>query len=184
MTVSNTAEMTEEQLVDGCKNAGPVAQKELYDRFARRMFGVCLRYAASREEAEDLLQEAFLTVFEKIGSYKGSGSLEGWIRKVVVNTALQHFRKQKLVWVETDSVPDMAAPEEVSLETRELLRIIQDLPDGFRTVFNLYAIEGYTHAEIGNLLGISENTSKSQYSRARAQLMNKVQRLNGAEAGK
>lgn len=184
MPVSKTAEMTEEQLVDGCKKAGPVAQRELYDRYSRRMFGVCLRYAASREEAEDLLQEAFLTVFEKISSYKGSGSLEGWIRRVVVNTALQHFRKQKLTWVDVENAPDIPAGEEVSLETKELLRMIQELPTGFRTVFNLYAIEGYSHAEIGSLLGISENTSKSQYSRARAQLMDKVQRLNGAEAGK
>jgi RNA polymerase sigma factor (sigma-70 family) len=180
MSESNTAGMTEEQLVSGCIKADPAAQKQLYDRFSRKMFGVCLRYSASREEAEDLLQDAFLTVFEKISSYKSAGSLEGWIRRIMVNTALQHFRKQRIQWAEGSEYNDPVAPEEVNLETRELLRLIQGLPTGFRTVFNLYAIEGFTHPEIGQMLGISENTSKSQYARARAQLMIKVQRLNGA----
>ena len=180
MFLSNTAGMTEEQLVSGCIKAEPAAQKQLYDRFSRKMFGVCLRYAASREEAEDLLQDAFLTVFEKLSSYKGAGSLEGWIRRIMVNTALQNFRKQRIQWVDAGEVNDPAAPEDMNLETRELLKLIQGLPTGFRTVFNLYAIEGFTHPEIGDMLGISANTSKSQYARARAQLMNKVQRLNSA----
>jgi len=184
MSVPNTGGMTEEQLVTGCIKAEPAAQKQLYDRFSRKMFGVCLRYAATREEAEDILQEGFVTVFEKISSYKSEGSLEGWVRRVVVNTALQHFRKQKIQWTDTENIPEPIAPEGISLETRELLLLIQELPTGFRTVFNLYAIEGYSHTEIGNLLGISENTSKSQYSRARAQLMTKLQRLNGAETDK
>lgn len=184
MSVSNTGGMSEEQLVDGCRKAEPAAQKGLYDRYSRKMFGVCLRYSGNREEAEDLLQEAWVTVFGKISSFKGEGSLEGWIRRIVINTALMHLRQKKIQWVDTDNVPDVIATEMVSLETRDLLLLIQELPEGFRTVFNLYAIEGYSHSEIGNLLGISENTSKSQYSRARAHLMNKVQRLNNAETEK
>jgi RNA polymerase sigma factor (sigma-70 family) len=182
MSISNTGEMTEEQLVSGCIKAEPAAQEQLYKRFSRKMFGVCLRYTSSREEAEDLLQEAFVTVFGKLSSFKNEGSLEGWIRRIVVNTVLQSFRKQRIALVETEELPEAAAPEGMSMETKELLMLIQSLPTGYRTVFNLYAIEGYTHLEIANMLGINENTSKSQYSRARAQLMNTLRSRQGAQA--
>jgi len=165
--------MTDEQLVDALLRQDAGAQRQLYERYSRRMFGICLRYAKSHEEAEDLLQEGYLKVFQKISSYKHEGSLEGWIRKVIVNTALDYLRKQKINWTGLDSVPEQAEPPLImeQMNTKNLLKVIQELPTGFRTVFNLYAIEGYTHKEIGELLGISENTSKSQYSRARASLI-------------
>lgn len=176
MCLQNPEGMTDEQLVLGCVNARADAQQKLYERFSRKMFGVCLRYSSGREEAEDLLQEGFVTVFQKISSYRSEGSLEGWVRRIMVNTALAHFRQQKMKW--TDEAPDESVADttsvEGSLETRELLAMIQTLPAGFRTVFNLFAIEGYTHREIGQMLGISENTSKSQYSRARVHLMKRL----------
>jgi RNA polymerase sigma factor (sigma-70 family) len=167
--------MTDEQIVKGCIEKNAIAQKVLYDKFSRKMMGVCLRYFDSREEAEDVLQNGFITVFENLGSYKGTGSLEGWIRKVMVNTALTDIRKNKKLKqnIELDSVAFMLPSTSYLNDTfavTDLLKIIQSLPVGFRTVFNLYAIEGYSHKEIGELLNISEGTSKSQYSRAKAHL--------------
>jgi RNA polymerase sigma factor (sigma-70 family) len=175
--------MTDDQLLQGCIEKDLSAQKHLYDRFAKKMMGVCLRYATSREEAQDLLQDGFIKVFDKISSFKGSGSLEGWIKRIMVNTALDNFRKNKnermhveidhehMLFNTGDGVHD-------KLGADDLLKIIQQLPTGFRTVFNLYAIEGYSHKEIGELLGIAESTSKSQYSRARAHLQKAVQLEN------
>lgn len=137
--------------------------------------GVCLRYCDNHEEAEDVLQNGFVNVFQNIESYRGSGSLEGWIRKIMVNTALTNIRKNKKLKqnIELESVEFMLPSSNYMSESfaaKDLLKIIQTLPTGFRTVFNLYAIEGYSHKEIGDMLGISEGTSKSQYSRAKAHL--------------
>lgn len=139
------------------------------------MMGVCLRYCDSTEEAEDVLQNGFVMVFQKMESYKGTGSLEGWIRKVIVNMALTNIRKNKKLKlnIELESVEYMLPSANhitQNIGAKDLLKIIQTLPTGFRTVFNLYAIEGYSHKEIGDMLGISEGTSKSQYSRAKAYL--------------
>ena len=166
--------MTDEQIVKGCINKNAIAQKNLYEKFARKMMGVCLRYCDSSEEAEDVVQNGFISIFENIESFKGTGSLEGWIRKIMVNTALTNIRKNKKLKqnIELDSVEFMI-PSNLhgeSLEAKDLLKIIQTLPIGFKTVFNLYAIEGYSHKEIGDMLNISEGTSKSQYSRAKAHL--------------
>lgn len=167
--------MTDEQIVQGCIQKNALAQKYLYDKFSRKMMGVCLRYADSTEEAEDVVQNGFISVFENIESFRGSGSLEGWIRKIMVNTALTQIRKNKKLRqnVELDSVEFMLPSSNhlnESFAAKDLLKIIQTLPTGFRTVFNLYAIEGYSHKEIGEMLNISEGTSKSQYSRAKAHL--------------
>jgi RNA polymerase sigma-70 factor (ECF subfamily) len=167
--------MTDEQIVQGCIANNALAQKHLYDKFSRKMMGVCLRYCDNTEEAEDVLQNGFVTVFQKIESYKGTGSLEGWIRKVMVNTALTNIRKNKNLKlnIELDSVEYMLPSANhitQSIAAKDLLKIIQTLPTGFKTVFNLYAIEGYSHKEIGDMLGITEGTSKSQYSRAKAYL--------------
>lgn len=139
------------------------------------MMGVCLRYCDNHEEAEDVLQNGFVNVFQNIETYRGSGSLEGWIRKIMVNTALTNIRKNKKLKqnIELESVEFMLPSTNYiseSFAAKDLLKIIQTLPTGFRTVFNLYAIEGYSHKEIGDMLGISEGTSKSQYSRAKAHL--------------
>jgi RNA polymerase sigma-70 factor (ECF subfamily) len=169
--------MTDEELVKGCVLKDPRAQKALFEKFCRKMMGVCLRYAEQTEDAEDMLQNGFIRVFEKIETFRGEGSLEGWIRKIIVNEALGWLRKNKLKKMSFD-VEDaeymLPANNYVSetINEKDLLKIIQKLPTGFRTVFNMYAIEGYSHKEIGELLGISEGTSKSQYSRAKIHLQN------------
>ena len=167
--------MTDEQIVQGCLRKNALAQKFLYDKFSRKMMGVCLRYSDNHEEAEDVLQNGFVSVFQNIESFKGTGSLEGWIRKIMVNTALTNIRKNKKLKlnIELDSVEYMLPSTNYiseSFAAKDLLKIIQTLPTGFKTVFNLYAIEGYSHKEIGEMLGISEGTSKSQYSRAKTHL--------------
>lgn len=175
--------MTDAQLIEGCKEKDLNAQKHLYELFAKKMMGICVRYAKDADEAQDILQDGFIKVFEKIDSFKGTGSLEGWIKKVIVNTALDNFRKTKheRLHVEIDGENNFFKAEEKvydSLSVKELLKIIQLLPSGYRTVFNLYAIEGYSHKEIGDLLNISESTSKSQYSRAKQQLQKALQTEN------
>ncbi|MBA3971399.1 MAG: sigma-70 family RNA polymerase sigma factor [Bacteroidetes bacterium] len=152
-----------------------MAQKNLYEKFSRKMMGVCLRYCDSQEEAEDVVQNGFISVFENINTFKGAGSLEGWVRRIMVNTALTNIRKNKKFKqnIDLDSVEFMlpsATQANDSYEAKDLLKIIQTLPVGFKTVFNLYAIEGYSHKEIGDMLNISEGTSKSQYSRAKTHL--------------
>lgn len=171
--------MTDEQLLEAILRQDAKAQRLLYERFARKMFGVCLRYTRNREEAEDFLQDGFLKVFQKLSSYKGEGSLEGWIRRVIVNTCLDHIRQQKMLWNDFEEVNEPAEDATVlnKLQAADLLELIRQLPPGFRTVFNLFAIEGYSHKEIGDLLNISEGTSKSQFARARMNLAEKVNRL-------
>jgi RNA polymerase sigma-70 factor (ECF subfamily) len=165
-----------EQLVKKCLEKDPLAQKLLFDSFSKKMMGVCLRYSQDQEEAQDVLQMGFIKVFEKLHMYSSEGSLEGWIRKVIVNTALDNIRKNKKFNdnIELDKVDfQLDNKSETGLEAlsaKDLLRIIQEMPPGFRTVFNLYAIEGYSHKEIAEQLGITVSTSKSQYSRARVYL--------------
>lgn len=179
MSLPTHSAMTDEQLLEAILRQDAKAQRLLYERFARKMFGVCLRYTRNKEEAEDYLQDGFLKVFQKLSSFKKEGSLEGWIRRVIVNTCLDHIRNQKLQWNELDELnePVEAAVVIDKLHATDLLELIRQLPPGFRTVFNLYAIEGYSHKEIGGLLNISEGTSKSQFARARASLVEKITEL-------
>ncbi|MCX8490365.1 MAG: sigma-70 family RNA polymerase sigma factor [Cyclobacteriaceae bacterium] len=177
MSVQPPITMTDEQIASGCKSSDAIAQKALYDKFSRKMFGVCLRYAKGREEAEDFLQEGMITVFQRISSFNQEGSLEGWVRRVVVNTCLEHLRKQKLQWVNIDEIEE-SAEDGFTMEkinVKDLLEVINALPTGFKAVFNLYAIEGFTHKEIAELLSISEGTSKSQYARAKAVLIKRIE---------
>ncbi len=176
--------MTDEQIVEGCIKKDAIAQKHLYEKFVRKMMGVCLRYADSTEEAEDVVQNGFISVFENISSFRGTGPLEGWIRRIMVNTALTNIRKNKKLKqnIELESVEFMLPSTNQlneSFEAQDLLKIIQTLPTGFKTVFNLYAIEGYSHKEIAEMLNISEGTSKSQYSRARKRLVEIITLKNG-----
>jgi RNA polymerase sigma factor (sigma-70 family) len=175
--------MSDEELVEGCVLKDAKAQRYLFDTYSRRLMGVCSRYCDSREEAEDVLQEGLIKIFERIGSFRGNGSLEGWMRKIVVNTALDHFRKQKAFRnsfdiSEMEHVAGVTDHVLESMDARDMLKVIKELPTGFRTVFNLYAIEGYHHKEIADMLGITESTSKSQYSRARSHLMKMLQNEN------
>lgn len=172
--------MTEEQLVKKCLEKDSLAQKELFDYYAKKMMGVCLRYSKDVDEAQDVLQMGFIKVFEKLHMYNAQGSLEGWIRKIIVNTALDIIRRNKKFMnnVKIDKIDYQLDNTEESvidkLSAQDLLKIIQEMPQGFRTVFNMFAIEGYTHQEIATELNISINTSKSQYSRARAYLQKKL----------
>ena len=168
--------LNDEQLVKKCLEKDSLAQKQLFKFYSKRMMGVCLRYSKDRDEAQEVLQIGFIKVFEKLTLYNGKGSLEGWIRKVVVNTALDNIRKNKkyLDNVEVDKIDYQLQNDDVNgydnLKAQDLLAIIQAMPTGFKTVFNLFAIEGYSHKEIAEELNISVSTSKSQYSRARAYL--------------
>lgn len=175
--------MNDEALIDNCIQGDARAQKSLFDKFAPKMMGVVLRYVNDRERANDVLQDAFIKVFQHLTSFKKDGSLEGWIRRIVVNTALDYLRRNKkyLGHVEINDISiDVSKNSDAvgKLEEESLLNIIQTLPDGYRMVFNLYAIEGYSHKEIGKQLGITENTSKSQYSRAKSAIQKLLEKYN------
>lgn len=175
--------MTDEELVRACLRNEASAQKLLFDRFSKRMMGVCLRYAGDHDEAEDMLQNGFIRIFEKLETFRGDGSLEGWIRRIVVNEALTWLRKNKESKMKVDIEEEVfQAPTTMhvseSLEAKDLMKLVQQLPTGFRTVFNLYAIEGYSHREIADQLGISEGTSKSQYARAKTHLQNLLKNVS------
>lgn len=159
--------------LQACLRGEPLAQKHFYERYKGKMFALCLRYADSREDAEDMLQEGFVKVFRDLHQYAATGNLEGWVRKVFVNTALQHLQKHRkhLIVVETEvhdivEAPPSFADDEPS--AKHIIRLLQQLPPGFRAVFNLYVLEGYSHPEIASILGISVGTSKSQLMRAKA----------------
>jgi len=162
----------------GCQDGNPEAQRELYDMFKSKMFGICLRYAGNYHDAEDIMQEGFIKVFEKISQFGFKGAFEGWIRKIMVNTALEKYRMhyQAVSIQENMAMVDSETEKEMStdIEVNELLQMIQDLTPRYRVVFNLYALEGYSHREISEMLQISEGTSKSNLSRARAILQEKV----------
>jgi len=166
---------TLEQLIEGCAKNDRKAQQMLYERFAPEMFTVCLRYVRETAEAEDVLVKAFMKVFQNIEKFKGKGSFEGWVRRIVINEGLAYLRANKTMYLEVDieKADKTTAANTDHLEAEELMAMVQQLPVGYRTVFNLYAIEGYSHAEISEMLNISEGTSKSQLSRAR-QLLQKM----------
>lgn len=180
--------MTEENLIKKCASGNTLAQKTFYEKFAGKMMGVCLRYAQDYEEAQDVLQDAFIKVFNKLSVYEKKGSLEGWVRRIVVNTALDSYRKNKkhLQNVTVDSVDYMLEHKSFIIEelnANDLLEIIKTLPDGYRIVFNLFAIEGYSHKEIAERLGVTESTSKSQFSRAKKMLRDILLKKNIVEEG-
>lgn len=170
-----------ENIVKGCQQQQATAQKELYDLFASKMYGVCLRYGGNPNDAQDILQDGFLKIFEKIHQYGSKGSFEGWMRRVFVNTALEKYRGQYKVISIQDGTRDLADDgyEHIgeTIGAKELIELVQNLSPKYRTVFNLYAIEGYSHKEISEMMEISEGTSKSNLSRARAILQEKVKQL-------
>ena len=174
--------MTEDELITACLKNNPRAQKALFEKYSGKLMGVCLRYATDRDEAQDMLQDGFVKIFQKLDSYTGEGSFGGWVHRLMVNTCLDALRKNKAMSFsveiekadfQMDGVEDALS----QLRTQDLLRLIQDLPDGYRVVFNMFAIEGYGHAEIAESLGISENTSKSQYRKAKFKLQEALHKL-------
>lgn len=175
--------MNDETLVDKCVAGDPKGQQLLFDRFSPLMMGVVLRYINDKERANDVLQDAFIKVFKNISRFKKEGSLEGWVRRIVVNTALDQIRKNKKFQknVEIDDISitlSRNSEAEEQLEAESLMQIIQQLPEGYRLVFNMYAIEGYSHKEIAEKLAITESTSKSQYSRAKSTLREVLKKYN------
>lgn len=171
MSKASNQIISESDLLEGCRRGDRKMQQELYSRFASKMYGVCLRYASNVEEAEDILQEGFIKVFNKISSYRGEGSFEGWVRRIFVNTAIEHFRKkiylQPITETEENTVEGKYLSVLDNLAEKDIVQLIQQLSPGYRTVFNMYVVEGYTHKQIAEMLGISEGTSKSQLSRAK-----------------
>ena len=167
--------MTEEVILEGCLRNDSVAQRELYNTYSPKMLAVCFRYAHSREDAEDMLQEAFIKVFTQLRTFENRGSFEGWIRRIVVHTCINTLKKNKkfnesvdLIHAASISIREETVPAVV--QVKQIVDCIRSLPIGYRTVLNLYAIEGYSHREIAQLLDIEESTSRSQFTRAKGML--------------
>jgi RNA polymerase sigma factor (sigma-70 family) len=170
---------TLDAILDGCRRGRPAAQRALYEQLSYRLMGVCLRYCPSRAEAEDALQLTFVKIFTRLDQFRGQGPFEAWARRIAVTTSLNLWHQQQLrgPQVEPDEAAELHHPDGTPFEqlsADDLVNLINTLPPGYRTVLNLYAIEGYSHAEISELLGISEGTSKSQLSRARRLLEDKL----------
>lgn len=168
-----------EKLIDGCVKGSPKARKELFRQYHKILLGTCLRYSRDKSEAEDLLHEGFMQIYSSIASYSHSGSFEGWMKKIMVYTAIDHFRKNKKEYYHEniDDYNHMASDDLDALKNlaaKEIIELIQTLPQGYRMVFNLFAIEGYSHKEISEKLQIAESTSKSQVRKARIWLMKKL----------
>ena len=181
---------TEAQLITALKRGESRAHKIVYERFAGKMLAVCTRYCANRADAEEVMLDGFMRVFEKISQFREEGSFEGWIRRIMVTESLMFLRRskqgrQEILLDEINAEPDYEWADTM-LNENDLLQLVNQLPDGYRTIFNLYAIEGYAHAEIAQLLSISEGTSKSQLSRARALLqvnLKKIEQESGRLVG-
>jgi RNA polymerase sigma factor (sigma-70 family) len=175
--------MTEEAILQGCLKNNAAAQKALYQKYSAKMLVVCYRYAHNREDAEDMLQEGFIKVFSQIHTFENRGALEGWIRRIVVHTCINHLKKNKRfnesvdiihansIQVREESIPSI-------IQAKEVVECIRMLPIGYRTVLNLYAVEGFSHKEIAGMLDIEESTSRSQYTRAKAMLEDILVRKN------
>jgi RNA polymerase sigma factor (sigma-70 family) len=176
------------QLIDSCVEGDAASQEKLYKLFSGKMMGVCLRYAKDRMEAEDVLQEGFIKVFDNLHKFRKDGSLEGWIRRVIVNTALRNYKNNAHRYDHADitTVEYKANVHDTNsvLSAQDLLKMIQTLPQGYKVVFNLYAIEGFTHKEISEMLGINEGTSKSQLARARKLLQSYIFKETTTDYGK
>lgn len=177
--MSGTFTPTENRLLENCINGSRKAQKELYEHYSPKMFAVCLRYSKNQMDAEDILQDGFVKLFNNLHRFRGEGSFDGWVRRIFVNTAIEHIRRKNLNTTVSDGLENIIADKQKSaldnLYEKDILRTSRTLSEGYRTVFNLYAVEGYSHKEIAQQLGITESTSKSQFSRAKAILRNMLQ---------
>ena len=169
--------MSLDKLIKKCKSQDINAQEQLYQLYAKKLFAVSLKYSRNYTEAEDNLQDAFITIFEKIAQYGGAGSFEGWLKRITINTALQKYRKEQLFEIIDQAAlkaPDVEVDEE-SFSLEYLLKCIQELPNRYRLVFNLYVLDGYSHKEIAEALNISVGTSKSNLARARMVLKQRIE---------
>lgn len=177
---------SEQELIEGCQRGEARYQRALYQQYHPLMFGVCLRYASNREDAQDILQEGFIKVYKHIQKFARKGSFEGWIRRIMVHTAIEHYRRRSkyfMVDIQEAREVEFDADALTRLSSQEILALINELPAGYRTVFNLYAVEGYSHKEIGEMLNISSGTSKSQLSRAKKILQSRLESLSQQASG-
>jgi len=173
--------MDTQKLVKDCIREIPAAQRQLYEHFAETMLGVCYRYTKSMDDAEDVLQDGFVKVFRNLGQYKYEGELGGWIRRIMVTTALNFLKKnsrynQEFSFDNENLHPVADDNPEIKMTGKELAELVRQLPIGYQTIFNLHAVEGFSHVEIGKMLGINEGTSRSQYARARALLISWIKK--------
>jgi RNA polymerase sigma factor (sigma-70 family) len=175
--------VTEAELIKGCIRENKASQEALYKLYAGKMFTVCMRYARTRMEGEDMLQDGFIKVFDNISKYQFSGSFEGWIRRIMINTALRYYSKlsfkNEQIGIENLEEGSERASALDLLSEKELIAMIASLPDGYRVVFNLYVFEGYSHKEIAEKLNITESTSRSQLVKARKALQQKINQAEG-----
>ncbi len=173
--------MTEHELIKGCIRQESTCQRLLFEKHGGKMMGVCMRYAQDSMEAEDMLQDGFIKVFQYINQFKFEGSFEGWIRRIIVNTAIRHLERKKMVFKEIDDHspenPKVDPQAFMHLGEEDLLKLISRLPEGYRMVFNLSVIEGYSHEEIAVMLNIQAGTSRSQLVKARKMLQNQILQL-------
>lgn len=174
--VSCSRMRTDTQLVKDCLKQNRQAQKELYDKFAESMLGVCYRYTKSMADAEEVLQMGFIKTFQYLTQFRNDGDLGAWIRRIMVNTAINYLKRKpfyqhELFFEESHLHPVVSESATAALNLQDLLHLVRQLPSGYQTIFNLHAVEGYTHVEIAKILGINEGTSRSQYARARALLI-------------
>jgi RNA polymerase sigma-70 factor (ECF subfamily) len=173
--------ISESNIIEGCLNENKIYQRELYKRYSGKMMVVCLRYANSRMEAEDMLQDGFIKVFDNISKFKNKGSFEGWIRRIMVNTALNQIRINRMKFEDISETKSYLTDSNINvidkLNEKVLLDIINKLPKGYKYVFNMFAIEGFSHKEIAEKLGIEEASSRSQYAKARKYLQQKINKL-------
>ncbi|HEU5053080.1 MAG TPA: sigma-70 family RNA polymerase sigma factor [Hanamia sp.] len=174
MTATGNHIPSESDLIKGCIEGNPEMQKLLYDLYSSKMYGVCLRYAENAEDANDVMQEGFIKVYRSLPKFRSEGSFEGWIRRIFVNTSIEHYRKKtkkyNITEVQENTIEDNELSALDSLATKDILNIINELSPGYKQVFNLHVVEGYSHKEIAEILGITEGTSKSQLARAKGVL--------------
>jgi RNA polymerase sigma factor (sigma-70 family) len=179
-----TFTLTENQLIASCIRGERNSQRELYNMFSAKMFSVCLRYSKNQMDAEDILQEGFIKLFNNLEKFRGEGSFDGWVRRIFVNTAIEHLRRKNLNTVGGEGLENSVVDKQQNaldnLYEKDLVNCSRSLSEGYKTVFNMYAIEGFSHKEIALKLGITESTSKSQFSRAKALLRTMLQTNSSA----
>ncbi len=171
---------TETDLIKGCIEGDRRMQKELYDRFSPKMYAVCIRYMGNADDAQDILQEGFIKIYKNLERFRGDGSFEGWVRRIFVNTAIEQIRKKKMdvsLTEKEETIEYKSVSAIDNINEKDLLKIVSGLSPGYRSVFNMYVVEGFSHKEIGELLGINEGTSKSQLARARMILQERIKRI-------
>lgn len=174
MSASSNHIPSESDLIKGCIEGDPQMQRLLYDRFSSMMYGVCLRYSDNTEDANDVMQEGFIKVYKSLSKFRAEGSFEGWVRRIFINTSIEHYRKKVKLYnvseVQENTIEDNELNALDSLATKDILNIINELSPGYKQVFNMHVIEGYSHKEIAEIIGITEGTSKSQLARAKGVL--------------